>query len=77
MLDKLENVLIGLGTAFGITQLDTILGIIIMGLQIVLILYRLAMKIIDKVKRGKIDEIPQDIEDAKEDLEDLKDRKDD
>lgn len=77
MLDKLENVLIGLGTVISITQLDTILGIIIMGLQIILILYRLVMKVIDKVKRGKYDEIPKEIEDAKSDLEDLKERKED
>lgn len=75
-MDKLENTLIVLGSAIGIAQLDTILGIIIMSLQIILVLYKLGVKVATKIKDGKYNDLEDDIKDAKDDLDKIKDNLD-
>lgn len=75
-MDKLENTLIVLGSAIGIAQLDTILGIIIMSLQIILVLYKLGVKVATKIKDGKYKDLEDDIKDAKDDLDKIRDNLD-
>ena len=70
-LNKLENVLIFLGTSLGLAQIETILGIIILVFQIGLIIYKAIVGIIDLVKKEEYDKIDDTIEDVIEDLKDL------
>lgn len=67
----MEDVLIGVGLAVSIEQIQTILGIVILSFQIVLIIVKTGMKIYQKIKDKKYSEIEQDIEDAKKEIEDV------
>lgn len=75
MKDKIEtfnNVLIPIGAYLGITQIESILGIIILSFQILLILYKGIYSIVMKVKNKNYKEIGNDISKTIEELEDLK-----
>lgn len=76
-LDTIENVFVGVGVAFGIDQIETILGIIILGFQIIVILTKWIIKLVDKIKNKKYEEIPNDTKEAIEELKDLKDKVED
>lgn len=74
VLNILEDVTIVGGVAIGISTIETILGIIILAIQLCLILYKGIMKIIELVKKKKYDEIDDALEETKDQLEDLKDK---
>ena len=74
VLNILEDVTIAGGVAIGISTIETILGIIILSVQILIIIYKATMKIIELVKKKKYDEIDDALEDTKDQLEDLKDK---
>ena len=79
MLQKisiLEDVLIVGGIAISLSQIQTILGIIILSFQIFLILYKFGYKIYTLIKEKKYDEIDDAIEDTTHQLEHLNDKKD-
>ena len=76
VLNILEDVTIAGGVAIGISTIETILGIIILSVQILIILYKAIMKIIELVKKKKYDEIDDALEETKDQLEDLKDKQD-
>lgn len=71
MLDKVENVLIILGTTFGIQQIESILGIVILILQVLLVLYKVGYKVYLKIKEKKYDEIDDVVEEGIDNIEDL------
>lgn len=71
-IDTLNNVLIPIGAYLGITQIESILGIIILSFQIILILYKGIYSIVMKVKNKNYKEIGNDISKTIEELEDLK-----
>ena len=72
MLNKLENGLIALGAAFGVTQIQTILGIIILSLQVGLMLYKIGLKVYEKIKDKKYDEVPEIVDEGLNKLEEFK-----
>lgn len=74
VLNILEDVTIVGGVAVSLSMLQTILGIIILSVQIVLILYKGIRKIIDLVKKKKYDEVDDALDEVKDQLEDLKDK---
>ena len=74
VLNILEDVTIAGGVAIGISTIETILGIIILSVQILIILYKAITKIIELVKKKKYDEIDDALEETKDQLEDLKDK---
>lgn len=76
VLNILEDVTIAGGVAISLSMLQTILGIIILSVQIILILYKGIRKIIELVKNKKYDEIDDALEETKDQLEDLKDKTD-
>lgn len=71
MLDKFENALIILGTTFGIQQIESILGIVILILQVLLVLYKVGYKVYLKIKEKKYDEIDDVVEEGIDNIEDL------
>ena len=75
-LNVLEDVLIAGGVAISLPMIETILGIIILSVQVLLILWKAGMKIYDAIKKKKYDEIDDALEGAKDQLEDLKDKED-
>lgn len=76
VLNILEDATIVGGVAVSLTMLQTILGIIILSVQVILILYKGIRKIIDLVQKKKYDEIDDALEETKDQLEDLKDKTD-
>ena len=68
MINKIENLSICIASVIGLAQIQTILGIIILCFQLVLILYKMCKKIIDKLKK-KDYTINEDIEQGIKELE--------
>ena len=60
----IENATIALGVAFGITNIESILGIILLVLQVALILWKVGYKVYLRIKYKQLDKIQKDIEDA-------------
>ncbi len=76
VLNILEDATIVGGVAIGLSTIQTILGIIILSVQVILILYKGIRKIIDLVQKKKYDEIDDALEETKDQLEDLKEKTD-
>ena len=75
-INVLENVSIVCGVAVSLPLIESILGIIILCVQIILILWKFGYKIYKLIKQKKYDEIQNTLEDAKGELENLKDKTD-
>lgn len=69
---KLNDCLIVLGTYIGISQIESILGIIILCFQIALIIYKASRKVYYLIKDKQYNQIEDTIKDTIESLEDLK-----
>lgn len=69
---KLNDCLIVLGTYIGISQIESILGIIILCFQIALIIYKASRKVYYLIKHKQYNQIEDTIKDTIESLEDLK-----
>ena len=75
-INVLEDVLIVGGVAVSLSMIQTILGIIILSVQVVLILFKGGKKIYDLIKAKKYSEIEDALEETKGELENLKDKED-
>lgn len=67
-----ENTTIALGVAFGISNIQSIFGIILLALQVGLILCKVGYKIYLRIKYKQLDKIQDDIEKAMNELEQIK-----
>lgn len=78
-IDKTQNILIALNSILGIKiTLDdvySILGIIILSIQLILIIVKAIVKIHDKLKKDDVDGIVDDVNQAIEDINALKPNK--
>ena len=70
----LEDVSIVFGVTIGLSQIQTILGIIVLSFQVILIIFKCVMKIIDHVKNKDVTAIEHDLEETIESLENLSDK---
>lgn len=68
----IENATIALGVAFGITNIESILGIVVLVLQVALILWKVCYKVYLRIKYKQLDKIQDDIEKAIGELEQIK-----
>ena len=73
MIEKIENGLIALASLFGLANMESIVGIIILAFQIVIILYKFGVKIYNKIKKKEYDSLLEDIEQATSELKQLQD----
>lgn len=73
MIEKIENGLIALASLFGLANMESILGIIILAFQLVIILYKFGVKIYNKIKKKEYDSLIEDIEQATSELKQLQD----
>lgn len=71
LLDKLENALLLVGSYLGLSQIESILGIVILSFQVVLVLYKMGYKLYEKIKNKKFDEVDDVIKEGVDELEDL------
>lgn len=75
-INVLEDVLIIGGVGVSLSMIQTILGIIILSAQVVLILTKAIIKIVQLYKQKKYKDIEDTLNDAKGELENLKDKVD-
>lgn len=62
---------IGLGIAISVDQLETILGIVILSVQILIIVVKTSISIYQKVKEKRYNEIKEDLDSAKTEIEEV------
>lgn len=72
ILNSIENVLIGAGVMVALTDIQTIIGIVLMCFEVGLILFKIGYKIYQSIKKGDPNEVIQTIEDGKKEIEDMK-----
>ena len=75
-INVLEDVLIAGGVAISLPMIESILGIIILSVQVCLILWKAGKKIYEAIKKKKYDEIENTLKETQDQLEDLKDKQD-
>lgn len=68
-LDIIENVTIGLGVAISLPQIETILGIIILAIQLILLTTKGCIAIYKKLKAKDLDGAIKTIDETKEELD--------
>lgn len=68
MIDKIENFLVGIGLAMGIANIETILGIVLVCIQISIILVRTIISIIEKAKNNDYNGIEEDLRKTEEEM---------
>ena len=76
-INVLEDVLVVGGVSVSITMIQSILGIVILSVQILIILYKAGRKIYDLVKQKKYDEVDDALDEVKGELEHLKEKTED
>lgn len=72
-LNIIEDVLIVAGVSISLIDIQTILGIILLSVQVALILFKGGKRIYDAIKKKDTKEIENALEDTKDALENLKD----
>lgn len=72
ILNKLEDCSVIIASAFGLSQIETLLGIIILAFQLVIIIYKLVLKLIEHIRKGNYQEVVDELEKAKQEIEKLK-----
>ena len=72
-LNIIEDVLIVAGVSISLIDIQTILGIILLSVQVALILFKGGKRIYDAVKKKDTKEIENALEETKDALENLKD----
>ena len=70
--NTIENTTIASGVAFGISNIESVLGVILLSLQVGLILWKVGYKVYLRIKYKQLDKIQKDIEDAMTELEQIK-----
>lgn len=75
-INVLEDVLIAGGIGISLPMIETILGIIILSVQVILIFYKLGSRIYKAIKDKKPKDVEDALNDAKDQLEDLKENTD-
>ena len=70
-LDSVENALIILGTVVGIANIETVLGIILLVVQICLLIFKGILLIRDKLKKGDTKGAIKEINNLSEDLKEI------
>ena len=73
VLNITEDVLIalGIGVTISLEQVYTIFGIILLSIQIILIVTKGVIKLVDHIKKGKVEEAIKDIEDTQKEIDDV------
>lgn len=70
-IDRIENVLIVLGSAVGLANIKEIFGIVLIGIQIVIVIVKYITKFVHMIKLRKINEAIAEIERAQDELNKL------
>lgn len=71
-----EDVLIalGVGVTLSLEQIYTIFGIVLLSIQIILIIVKGTIKLVDHIKKGKVEDAIKDVEEAQKEIKDVTDK---
>lgn len=67
-LDRIENGLLVLGSAVGLANIKEIFGIILIGVQLVIIIAKTVIKVVHMIKLKKINEAIAELERAQDEI---------
>lgn len=70
-LNRLENTIIALGSAIGLANIETIMGIILLSVQVVIIITKCIVKFVNFIKLKKINEAIAELERAQDEINKL------
>ena len=73
VVNTVQDVFVACGVAFGFSEIETVLGIILLVINIGTILWKIGYKIYLQVKQKQFDKIQQTLVDGAKELEDLTD----
>lgn len=63
--NKIDGAFLVIGSAYGLSNLQTILGIVVLSLQVIWILTKLIVKIVHHIKTGKdLSELDDEVDDV-------------
>ena len=68
-------IVLGIGVTISLEQIYTIFGIVLLSIQIALIVAKGIIKVVEHIKKGKVEEAVKDIEEAQSDIEKITDKK--
>ena len=71
-LNIIEDGLIVFGVTIGLTQIQTILGIIILVFQILLIMTKGIIKIVDAIKKKNLEDVEKIVDETKQEIDDIR-----
>lgn len=77
IINTIENATIVCGLSVGFAEIESILGIIILVVQLVLILWKMGYSVYQKIKNKEYDQVDDEIEKGIEDILALTDSKGD
>lgn len=69
VVSMVENGLAVAGVTVSLTQIQEVLGVVLLAIQIGIIIVRLVIKLAHNIKQGKIDEAIQATKDAEKEIE--------
>ena len=72
VINTIDNVLIIMGVSIGLQEIESIIGIVLLCVQLLWILSKIIIKIYNNIKNNEYDQIPEDIKETIEELKDLK-----
>lgn len=73
-MEKLENLLVAINSVIGLSQIQSILGIIILSFQAFIIILKAYEKIKEHIKKRDVKGIITTIEETTQQLEDIKEK---
>ncbi len=71
-----EDVIIGMGITVSLLDLQQILSIILLCIDVLLILWKIGVKIYNDIKNKKFDNIEKDLKDGRDELEQITHKED-
>ena len=71
VVSHVESVLVVAGVGLGLAQIEQILGIVLLVFQVLLILFRVAVKIHSHMKKGEIKEALEEAKKGQDELKEL------
>lgn len=74
MAEKAENVMLAIGTSFGLAQIETLLGIIFLVVQLTIVIIKIVCKVIDAFKTKNLKTIITALNEAEQEIKEVEDK---
>ena len=71
LVDKIENIMIALSSAWGIANIKEVMGIILLAIQIIIIIVKCVINVVHSIKLKNINEAIAELERTQKDIEEI------